>query len=192
MVVAAVLMLSFAAPVAAGPVRFAGQGNVEAQRDLGFMYGADPMAMINVDFVVAVIAQLAVVFAGMRLFYGCWPWEAEKTWRRLRPKTPAPEPDAAEVDELLALDPIKALAPVDDARTETQKDTFVREELANTVMAAMRSRQVTVQPLFEVRESVSADTVGKFAEPAPEIETKTKKPKAKPKQPHYEFQRRVD
>ena len=139
------------------------------------------MAMINVDFVVAVIAQLAVVFAGMRLFYGCWPWEAEKTWRRLRPKTPAPEPDAAEIDDVLALDPSKPLAPVDDAMTETPSDTFVREELAMTVMAAMQSGEVTVQPLFEVRESASSDKVGTFTEPAPEIEMETKKPKPKAK-----------
>ena len=80
---------------------------------------ADPTTIINVELVVAVIVQLAVVFTGMRLFYGCWPWEAEKTWRRLRPKTPASEPGAAEIDEVLALDPSEALAPADDAMTET-------------------------------------------------------------------------
>ena len=108
---------------------------------------ADPTTIINVELVVAVIVQLAVVFTGMRLFYGCWPWEAEKTWRRLRPKTPASEPGAAEIDEVLALDPSEALAPADDAMTETPSYTFVREELAKTVTAAMRSGEVTVQPL---------------------------------------------
>jgi hypothetical protein len=35
------------------------------------------------QFAVAAIL-IAVVFGGMRLFYGAWPWEASKTWYRTR------------------------------------------------------------------------------------------------------------
>ena len=39
---------------------------------------------INADELVIAALLLVVIVAGMRLFYGAWPWEASKTWYRTR------------------------------------------------------------------------------------------------------------
>ena len=38
----------------------------------------------SVDLLATAAAMIAVLFTGMRLFYGAWPWEANKTWYHTR------------------------------------------------------------------------------------------------------------
>jgi hypothetical protein len=54
---------------------------------------------------ITALAMLTVIFIGMRLLYGAWPWESRKTWYRTKPFVPVmapPEQINSQAEELTA------------------------------------------------------------------------------------------
>ena len=71
------------------------------------------LELLNVmpDEEIAALAIVPVMFIGMRLLYGAWPWESRKTWYRTKPFVPvmaASEQINTEAEEA----PTKPLVPV--------------------------------------------------------------------------------
>jgi hypothetical protein len=50
---------------------------------------------------IAALAMLTVIFIGMRLLYGAWPWESRKTWYRTKTFVPVMvPPEQSEAEEI--------------------------------------------------------------------------------------------
>ena len=46
------------------------------------------------DEQIAALAIVPAMFIGMRMLYGAWPWESQKTWYRTKPFVPVRQPPA--------------------------------------------------------------------------------------------------
>jgi len=95
--------------------------------------------------IIYAVFVIALVFAGMRYFYGCWPWEREKTWYVTRyavgrrewlddlaataPTLSNPVmPDADELAEIA--EKLKTVPPSNDSfeREETQGNSHAHKD----------------------------------------------------------------
>lgn len=67
------------------------------------------MSELHTGMVIIISVQV-VMFVLMRMFYGAWAWEYEKTWRALKPRRPL------KAHEVLSDSEIDELFPADDGK----------------------------------------------------------------------------
>ena len=92
------------------------------------------------DEEIAALAIVPVMFIGMRVLYGAWPWEGRKTWYRTKPFVPemaAPEQINGEAERAPTKPFVAVMAPPEQSNSEakeasvdTDSDHFDRELIA--------------------------------------------------------------
>ena len=92
------------------------------------------------DEEIAALAIVPVMFIGMRVLYGAWPWEGRKTWYRTKPFVPeraAPEQINGEAEGAPTKPFVAVMAPPEQSNSEAKEapvdtdcDHFDRELIA--------------------------------------------------------------
>ena len=91
------------------------------------------LELLNVmpDEEIAALAIVPVMFIGMRLLYGAWPWESRKTWYRTKPFVPvmaASEQINSEAEEAPHIVPQEQISSeARKATADTDSDHFDRK-----------------------------------------------------------------
>ena len=109
---------------------------------------------VPVDQLATATATVAMMFIGMRLLYGAWPWEAHKTWYRTRPlvayvaalqrlrrELPERQVDSSETSNANHAGSPPSLQPGADTSTDTfDRNEQTAMEATSEVTAFLRER----------------------------------------------------
>jgi hypothetical protein len=115
---------------------------------------------------------LVLVFGGMRLFYGAWPWEASKTWYRTRQAVAYVESMRAEKKAA------PALRLTEEAEDNSAKVT-IKDEAETSTTGLIKDATEAEAALRQVLDSIrgSADTFDRsYDSSAPEVSAQSSEP----------------